>query len=1628
MGIPQFCVRCILKRLPLLTWMLTLATQLAIGQSQDTSSYYFAAPNAQNRFVPSAAFQSNRQPAAHTAYLSGSRGGAPLPNGAYSQPDSYQEQLLFISNDGKQQQQQQQQQSQQQSSAAAYSPFGAQISQTRNPDFYDISPRPFGAPASTGLSTAASGFTRSKAIRPNSGGFVPSQQTPIRVNVPHQQTQFLAHFNEPASSSANRPSANSLTGSFQRPFGSGGFVPTSNRNRPVAAAAAAASTNYNSDFSPNSSQSSFSQTPFKNSRNRFQPNSANTPTTTASTEAPASSTKRYNRFGASRTQNSLKSQPQQQQQTAYNNPEASSQRPSFGRVTGNKSSSFQPRRPVFISREVNEPVSVAKVQRPFAAGRVKLPVKESLFKQSTAAAVKTTSAVTPSSESEEYDEEEDSNSANFTATKETSLEKLELHEAEETTVATTVDTTHSTAAVGEEDTTALPADDEKSSVTVEQATADEMDDESNSEAADVTTNRSSEYEDEYGDEEESTDPTVTIPKHNQTSTSAAAESATISSTSEAKVTTTTELPLTSVSDEELEDANADILTTAPHEATTPMPPNHKVTEEDEAQENEDANYEASADYEDEEYEEEDGELEETEDANQEPERDAGASSSPQDDKDTIDREVVSVVTTKSVVNGSTAFPSPVTQRSTTTLASDEEAIFVENNMQPAKVDEEKAAEVLAIEKTADNSTANDESMSNTTESYVVIASIQTSRSINGARFLPFPAIEQEETKQTLSELERKIHSQKTTSKKNGKDVDTDEPMDSGEEVMSHTVEKSSTNAAASSTESIIDKLDRVQSELSSGLLSGKYPIITEMDVSTKATTTTSGSRFVPNIRKFQPKTTAASKVKVHHFDESEMDELAGLLPVGFKPRSSYKNRKIATTTTSTTIAPEVTEAEVKKPARNSTIGRSFKNNAVVAQDVAVAGLLPKGYKPPATTEATTKADIKDLFSKIKFDDNLDKLLPKDYKEKAATTPKPAVTLVDDISKFLPPGYKLSSTATPMRKPVAAVSHDISKLLPPGYKPPAKSDDESDKLAGAIIPIKADDISKFLPPGFKLNDTIKKDTLPAPETIDISQLLPKGFKPTVATEKTVQKTEVKTVEEAMTTLTVSSTTESSTGDDPLASTTAASGFKVVFPKGVHKRLGATRLTTPRTVGEVQNNESGNSPAVVIKKGPPTRATTEFTGWPTPSTTPISIEKLLELSRTVSINFEDLLSSSSTSTTTSTTTTTTTTTPRPTKPGHCTADCDLAATIKIIDGVAWKPELLDHNTLEWKNLAHEVEAELNEVYAKAPQLSRWYKKVRIDSFSQGSVLVDYYVELANITDDVNTLEIKKLFHDALTHPPPEMILAHKPETENETDNEDEEESASGKYREAKEEKLIKETFLMGKYVIDPAATDFSVIPKSLSPMVEFAEEDLLIPQWAIVVIVIGVGSLIFVVIFGVTVLLNRQKRSKKTPIALTSDMLNELKVNHMGGAENYGVDDFYNIDDAWNDTKQPIKPKRFTNSLHGSNSSNIYDSWRSTRHGDYFHDSQTNYSQKGDSLQRAHQHHHHQQQQQPHSQHHHHHQQQQQHHTMSQLQHPYHQYPDAFADAHPMYTYNNNSSNNSNHASRASRYQRDYDPDF
>lgn len=57
-----------------------------------------------------------------------------------------------------------------------------------------------------------------------------------------------------------------------------------------------------------------------------------------------------------------------------------------------------------------------------------------------------------------------------------------------------------------------------------------------------------------------------------------------------------------------------------------------------------------------------------------------------------------------------------------------------------------------------------------------------------------------------------------------------------------------------------------------------------------------------------------------------------------------------------------------------------------------------------------------------------------------------------------------------------------------------------------------------------------------------------------------------------------------------------------------------------------------------------------------------------------------------------------------------------------------------------------------------------------------------------------------------------------------------------------------------------------------------------------------------------LVNKKKAAKKKPpTPLTADMLNELNKNHMGGLENYGAEDLYNLDDTWDERRQEAKPK-------------------------------------------------------------------------------------------------------------------------
>lgn len=74
------------------------------------------------------------------------------------------------------------------------------------------------------------------------------------------------------------------------------------------------------------------------------------------------------------------------------------------------------------------------------------------------------------------------------------------------------------------------------------------------------------------------------------------------------------------------------------------------------------------------------------------------------------------------------------------------------------------------------------------------------------------------------------------------------------------------------------------------------------------------------------------------------------------------------------------------------------------------------------------------------------------------------------------------------------------------------------------------------------------------------------------------------------------------------------------------------------------------------------------------------------------------------------------------------------------------------------------------------------------------------------------------------------------------------------------LVNRTFLKYHYdAVDPVLINIyinfflnvPVLPKTLQPAIGLAEQNMWLPQWAIAVIVIGIASLLFVIIFGITI---------------------------------------------------------------------------------------------------------------------------------------------------------------------------------
>jgi hypothetical protein len=742
------------------------------------------------------------------------------------------------------------------------------------------------------------------------------------------------------------------------------------------------------------------------------------------------------------------------------------------------------------------------------------------------------------------------------------------------------------------------------------------------------------------------------------------------------------------------------------------------------------------------------------------------------DKGFIGEAVVSVVTSKTVVNGT----------------------IMDNQLKDREYEESPEEISENQEESYDDLPAPTSEKATTERSF----SVQTSRSVSHSTH------EERQNSESSFETQTTVSTETDNVSSEIYDDESRENYSTSEEAV--TTSTTTKNVPLQSTESIIDKLDRVQSELSLGILSGEYPVLQETASSTANPTiltstsileeeSTTSKPFVL-IRKFSPKsaTTRTTTTKVpfklptrntqeipiaqtqtseslttaaqipetttepkketnkKQVVEVENDELDALLPPGYKASFSYKNKKITTTTEKSEVEEKSNDLKDGiKFDRNST-GRSFKTQ-INSQDVAGGNKFKKFNK-------NDENDTKKLAKIVDDSVDINKFLPPGYKEEqpAADKALPVIPLqIDDIGKFLPPGYKKDLDTTTKKE----VTDDIGKLLPPGFKLPTKTPEV--KISS--------DISALLPPGYKPPaEAAKTDITSIFDKIqvkDISNLLPPGFKAETG--------------EAVVPSSTSTTTEK-----------ADTGLKgVVFPARFDKK--------PRLTTAVPKRPKGPPPPQIqIHKGPPTRATTEFTGWPTVSTTPFSIEKYLEMQKekgAVQIDISDILgglvasSTSSTTTSTSSTTSTTTSTPKPTQPTICRSECSLAATIRIIQGIEWTNELLNENTNEWKIAAQKVEKELNNVYSKSDELKKWYKKVTIDSFSKGSVLVDYFVELSDLQSEVNTLEIRKMFHDALVPAP--------------SGNSSE---SGGKDVDPSAMPQTKEAFMLGSLVVDPISTDF------------------------------------------------------------------------------------------------------------------------------------------------------------------------------------------------------------------------------
>ncbi|XP_018022061.1 mucin-5AC [Hyalella azteca] len=511
----------------------------------------------------------------------------------------------------------------------------------------------------------------------------------------------------------------------------------------------------------------------------------------------------------------------------------------------------------------------------------------------------------------------------------------------------------------------------------------------------------------------------------------------------------------------------------------------------------------------------------------------------------------------------------------------------------------------------------------------------------------------------------------------------------------------------------------------------------------------------------------------------------------------------------------------------------------------------------------------------------------------ATTPKTVENLVDMIEEAegntsaVEGRSNSSPKLTKEELLLAAIfgnsepSDPPASLLPAGFSLQDKKKQREDKPEFNIPVAKAEVPAHLLPKGFNVPEKSKGKTPLVREKSDVpASLLPKGFNVPVGADNITSQTP-KTTEALI------ATTAVTAPGAPYQTSKNPKGL--IFPK---------RNDRPSFLSTTPSSVSDSEPSAPLLLKP-----TIVNVFDRIKTTP----KLVVMAPTkapkthaelqAEVASESSSSTTTTTTTTSTTTATPTTTlpPRPTTPGVCGEKCRLAATLRIVDGAEWAPELANRDTKEWQTLAKSVTNELNALYQRS-RINRWFVDVEVDAFNPGSVFVDYFLQLNDVTTALDTVDLKHMMNGLLQS---SNRAEHK----------------------------------LGPLTVDPEGTDFVVVKEPLRSVVR-DDGSYLIPEWLIAVIVISLASFLFIIIFGIAVLVSRA-RVRRRNVPLTEEVLNKLNANQMP-VDNYHNDAVYDMEAIWNEKMADRNMKPPSNRGHGYNPNyniNIYDSWRTDWSGPY-----------------------------------------------------------------------------------------------